>query len=349
MKILKKIFIFITITIIFIELASLIILKLKLTKNFEHSNLTFAFTEIDTNNLLNLKKNIAFKSNFNIFTDKNRLRVRNNGQETDLFNTNSKIVLLGDSVPFGWSLNYEDSLAGHLGELNNTYQIINAAVPSYSPKQSSKKFLSEFSNVKNIKYIYISNYNPVDLYFYFGKKWNDEINWSNYINFLSKDIFFFKYTTLPLWGEINFFKIMRKIYVIKFFDYSNNEFNERNLFSDRKIINLYLSQLEKIRNIKHENTKIIFTPIFSPIHLKKDLNLLSTFEKNQIELINKINFNLKNYKKDNFIFLDLVSILKNYNASDIFIDSCCHLSSKGSEIIANQINQIILNIDTNAK
>jgi hypothetical protein len=349
MKILRNIFIFITILIIFIELASLIFLKLNLSKSFEHSNLTFAFTEIDTNNLLNLKKNIAFKSNINIFTDENRLRVRGNGYQTDLNNINSKILLIGDSVPFGWSLNYKDSLAGHLEKLNNTYQIINASVPSYSPKQSSKKFLSEFSNVKNIKYVYISNYNPVDLYFLFGKKWNDEINWSNYITFLSKDVFFFKYTNLPLWGEINVFKIMRKIYVIKFFEYSDNKFNERNSDSDKKIINLYTDQLEKIRNMKYENTKIIFTPILSPIHLQKDLDSLSNFEKNQIELINKINLNLKNYKKDNFIFLDLVSIMQNYNPSDIFIDSCCHLSSKGSEIIANQINQIISNIDTNTK
>ena len=61
-----------------------------------------------------------------------------------------------------------------------------------------------------------------------------------------------------------------------------------------------------------------------------------------IEIINKINSNLKNYEDTNFIFLDLVSILHDYNSQDIFIDSCCHLSSEGSRIVANEINQIIL-------
>ena len=39
--------------------------------------------------------------------------------------------------------------------------------------------------------------------------------------------------------------------------------------------------------------------------------------------------------------------MQDYNVSDIFIDNCCHLSSKGSEIIANKINQTILNINAN--
>ena len=80
-----------------------------------------------------------------------------------------------------------------------------------------------------------------------------------------------------MWGEINVFKIMRKIYVVKFFEYSDNKFNERNSDSDKKIINLYTDQLEKIRNMKYENTKIIFTPILSPIHLQKDLVSLIIF------------------------------------------------------------------------
>ena len=53
---------------------------------------------------------------------------------------NSKIVLIGDSVPFGWNLNYKDSIAGHLESLNDEFQIVNASVPiiieikgNYSP------------------------------------------------------------------------------------------------------------------------------------------------------------------------------------------------------------------------
>ena len=346
MKILKSITVIVVVIIFLIELSSFIFLKLKISKSFEHSNLTFAFTEID-NNFMNLKKNVAYNSNIKVFTDENRLRVKDNGYQTDLNNKNSKIVFIGDSVPFGWNLNYKDSIAGHLENFNNTYQIINASVPSYSPKQSTRKFLNEFSKVKNIEYVYISNFNPIDLYLLFGEKWNDEINWSNYINFFSEDLFFFKYKKLPLWGEINFFKIMRKVYVLKFFETPANKTNKRNLKSDEKIINLFTDQLKKLKKMDIKDIKFIYTPILSPIHLKKDFELLSDYEKDKIEIINKINFNLKNYEHENFIFLDLVSIMQNYNTLDIFIDNCCHLSSMGSEIIANQINQTILNIDAN--
>ena len=341
MKTLKSITVIVVVIIFLIELSSLIFLKLKISKNFEHSNLTFAFTEID-NNFMNLKKNFAYNSNIKVFTDKNRLRVKENGYQTDLNNKNSKIVLIGDSVPFGWNLNYKDSIAGHLENFNNTYQIINASVPSYSPKQSTRKFLNEFSKVKNIEYVYISNFNPIDLYLLFGEKWNDEINWSNYINFFSEDLFFFKYKKLPIWGEINFFKIMRKVYVLKFFEMPEYKNSKRSFVSDKKIINLYTDQLKKIKSKKFKSTKFIFTPILSPLHLKKNFELLSNFEKERIEIINKINSNLKNYEDTNFIFLDLVSILHDYNSQDIFIDSCCHLSSEGSRIVANEINQIIL-------
>lgn len=341
MKILKSITVIVVVIIFLIELSSLIFLKLKISKTFEHSNLTFAFTEID-NNFMNLKKNFAYNSNIKVFTDKNRLRVKENGYQTDLNNKNSKIVLIGDSVPFGWNLNYKDSIAGHLENFNNTYQIINASVPSYSPKQSTRKFLNEFSKVKNIEYVYISNFNPIDLYLLFGEKWNDEINWSNYINFFSEDLFFFKYKKLPIWGEINFFKIMRKVYVLKFFEMPEYKNSKRSFVSDKKIINLYTDQLKKIKSKKFKSTKFIFTPILSPLHLKKNFELLSNFEKERIEIINKINSNLKNYEDTNFIFLDLVSILHDYNSQDIFIDSCCHLSSEGSRIVANEINQIIL-------
>ena len=347
MKILRNIILFFLILVSILELSSLIFLKLKISKSFDHSNLTFAFTEIDSNNFMNLKKNVKIKSNISVFTDKNRLRVKEDGYVTNLDNENSKIVLIGDSVPFGWNLNYKDSIAGHLEILNDKFQIVNASVPSYSPEQSTKKFLNEFSKVKNIQFVYISNFNPIDLYLLFGNKWNEEINWSNYINFFFKDLFFFKYKTLPLWGEINFFKIMRKVYVMKYFEIPTNKSNKRTLESDKKIIDLYTDQLNKIKNMNYVNTKFIFTPILSPMHLKNNLNLLNDFEKSKINLINEINLNLENYEHGNFIFLDLVSIMQDYNVSDIFIDNCCHLSSKGSEIIANKINQTILNINAN--
>ena len=337
LKSIKKI-IFLLILIINLELGSFLLLKLNLFKNFNHSNLTFSFTEIDENNFMNLKKNVILIKDVNIFTDKNRLRVKKQDYQTNLTNDMPKIVILGDSVPFGWGLNYENSISGHLETENRFYQIINGSVPSYTPKQSVKKFIEELSNIRNIKYLYISNFNPIDLYLVFGEKWNENINWSNYINYLSEDLFFFKYKSLLYYGEINFFKFLRKIYIIKYFKHPNNYNNIRSLESDLSFINFYTEQLKKL---DFENIKIIYSSIISPLHLTNNADLKNDLDIEKKKLINKINLNLKNYENGKFIFLDAVDLIKDYKKKDIFIDECCHLTSKGSQIIANGINDII--------
>ena len=73
----------------------------------------------------------------------------------------SKVIFLGDSVPFGWGVNYEDSIPGAFEKINKKFTVINAAVPSYTIKQSVDKFIEELKDVKNINYIYISNFNEI--------------------------------------------------------------------------------------------------------------------------------------------------------------------------------------------
>ena len=61
---LRKIYLYsviILICIIFIECLTTIALKFNTFKNFNHSFLTFSFTEITNSNFLNLKKNISLK------------------------------------------------------------------------------------------------------------------------------------------------------------------------------------------------------------------------------------------------------------------------------------------------
>ena len=185
------------------------------------------------------------------------------------------------------------------------------------------------------------SFNPLDLYLLFGEKWNDDINWSNYLQYFSKDLFFFKYKRIPLWGDISSFKILRKFYIINFFRFNKTTKYNKTKTSDENFINYFTDQLNRLKNLNLENSIIIFTPILTPLNLKNYDEIENEIEKEKLDLINNINLNLKKYNNKNFIFLDIVSLMKNQKIDQIFIDDCCHLSSFGAKIIAENINLII--------
>jgi hypothetical protein len=315
-------------------------LKFKIFKNFNHSFLTFNFTEITNNNILNLKKNVSLKEDISIFTDINRLRVKKENFNHNLNDNSNKIIFLGDSVPFGWDINYEDSIPGNFEKINKKFTVINAAVPSYTFKQSVDKFIEEFKNVKNINYIYISNFNPLDLYLMFGERWDESLNWANHREFFSEDIFFYKYTSLPIWGEISIFKVLRKIHVIKFFEIPENIIYQRNSDTDKKFIKYIINELERLSKNIHEDTIVIFTPIVSPLNFYKG-NLEDKINNERLDLINKVNNSLKLYNKNNFIYFDIIETLNSFNEQDLFIDDCCHLTPFSALKIADNLNKLI--------
>tara|TARA_B100000497_G_C7560381_1_gene338133 strand:+ start:338 stop:760 length:423 start_codon:yes stop_codon:yes gene_type:complete len=81
--------------------------------------------------------------------------------------------------------------------------------------------------------------------------------------------------------------------------------------------------------------------ILSPLNFENKNEILSQIEKDKLKLINKINLNLQKFNSKNFIFLDLVALMKNYKINEVFIDDCCHLSPFGAKKIADHINKIV--------
>ena len=340
---LRKTFIIFVITlicIILLECIATVGLNFKIFKNLNHTFLTFNFTEIINNNFLNLKKNVSLKNDISIFTDINRLRVKEENFSHNLNDNSNKIVFLGDSVPFGFGVNYEDSIPGNLEKINKKITVINAAVPSYTIKQSVSKFIKEFKDVKNINYIYISNFNPLDLYLMFGEKWDESLNWSNHTEYFAQDLFFYKYKSLPIWGEISLFKILRKIHVLRFFETPDNIIYQRNSATEKKLLIYVTSELDRLSKKIDKDTIVIFTPIMSPLNFYKG-NLEDKNNKDRLNLINKVNNHLKLYNKNNFIYLDTIEILNSFIEKDLFIDDCCHLTPFAAMKIAKNLNNLI--------
>ncbi len=333
---------FLFITIVLIEITSAILLKIDFFEKRNHTFLTKEYTEIINDNELNLKKNFFTNKNkdWEVFTDKNRLRVEEENFNHDLFSNNEKIVFIGDSVPFGFGVNYKDSIPGSFSEYNLNLISINAAVPSYTFKQSVDKYIKEFKSIKKIKYIYLSNFNPLDLYLMFGAKWNEDINWSNHVSYLSEDLFFFKYKKIPLWGDINFFSILRKIYIVYFFKSKNYFDNSRNYETDLKFSNYINNQLNRLYKNIDLNTKLILSPTISPLYFVEEDDL-NKVDKERLKVLNLINYEIKNFKKKNVIYLDLHKVFHSFESKDLFIDNCCHLTPFASSKIAEKLSSIV--------
>ena len=94
---------------------------------------------------------------YNVFTDENGYRVPAKRKIK-----NNKIVFLGDSYPYGFGVEYEDSIAGIL-EKKIDYEIINLGVPGYSPvilRFKLEKLIK--SGVKPEKIFYFMDYTDVN-------------------------------------------------------------------------------------------------------------------------------------------------------------------------------------------
>jgi len=329
-------------------MGSFLILKLNFINEKIHTYLTHNYVEVLSDKNINLKKNVNSKiDDWVIYTDKNRLRVNSQNFNHNLKENVSKIIFIGDSVTFGYGVDYNESIPGIIQNLNSSLLSVNAAVPSYSIVQSVEKFEKEFKYVKNIKYVFLKIYNPTDMYLMFGKKWSKELNWFNHLNFLNKDKFIYKYTNLPIWGEINFFKILRKIHIMYFFKTSEYNDNKRDRSSDLRFTNHIKDELNKLTSLLNNDTILILTPVVSPYIINENLKSekITDIEKSRIEIINLFNSQLLSFKKQNVIFFDTIKILKQNNKKDLFIDECCHLSQLGSEIISQNLHIMLKNFD----
>ncbi len=298
---------------------------------------------------LNKKKEIVLKKNFEInfpdfsvFTDQNRFRVKYSDKERIIEKKNKKILLIGDSLPFGWNVNYENSIGGNLEKISN-YLVLNGAIPSYSLKQSRIRLEEYLKNFKNIELIYFQTLDPALQYFTMKGDWNEDINWSNF-NYITnlKEKFIFKFDSVPIYGEINIIKIIQKIYLKYFYQDSKKNFSDMSSNSDSLFKNHINKELKKIYEIKNKKTVLV---LGSPVTKEFFRNISNNNLNDQDKVLITYDAELRkigNEYKDIF-YLDIINIFKDYTPDQIFIDNCCHFSSLSNKIIAENLINILIN------
>ncbi|MDC0449981.1 hypothetical protein OAL70_03815 [Pelagibacteraceae bacterium] len=94
---------------------------------------------------------------YNVFT--NNLGNRVAKHQVKKINKKEKIIFLGDSFTYGFGLDYEDSIPGKIDKkTKENYEIVNFAMPGYSPSMNLfklNKYLKKTKNLKIEKVFYI--------------------------------------------------------------------------------------------------------------------------------------------------------------------------------------------------
>ena len=289
--------------------------------------------------LVTLKKNYDkyYKNeNMSVITSSYRTRIsskKNRLKKIDDKN-NLKILFLGDSVPFAYGVDAEDSIPYLFQKNNNNYIAINGAIPSYSLAQSVARFKIEFKDIKNLKYVYLQIYDPATQYGNLGYKWKEGDNWTKKSDQILRTYNFID-LNLPFYGEPYFYIFIKKLIVRKKFDLP---FFEPSSESDKKYKKHIKKELNKLyQEINDIDAKLIIAPVTIPSHAVNNKNFY------HLRAVNMLNDVLKDFSKKNVIFFDTISILKKGSENN-FIDNCCHLSKKGAEVVSSHLSTVLINL-----
>jgi hypothetical protein len=264
--------------------------------------------------------------NWRVTTNSIGTRVPPSFSISGLLSPTPKFLFMGDSVPFGWGLDGEDSVANLLAEQHSTYVFINGAIPSYSLAQAVSRYEHEFRELTNVKYIFLQIYDPVSQYALMGSNWNENDNWTNFPA---------KVAALNCFGNINeyklnFFKLLSKA-CLRFI--RRNTTKPTTSESDERLARHVRDQLKELKALAPLNAHLVVAPVTpSP----RGLKALNSDYLHSLNIVNNaLELSCQEFK---CFFVDTRAFL--ISDSD-FIDECCHLSRQGSEKLRIRISSII--------
>ena len=250
------------------------------------------------------------------------------------------IVVLGDSVPFGWGVSDDESFPSALHHFfskraNEPYPIINAAMPSYSLDQAISRYELEIHGTFPVKAIIIQVIDPISQFTLLGRDWTTEKNWTTYSRWGNKTKAVAQTMGAFRYSSLNYF----------FNRLSAKEENESLEPGDtlafehfRTEVMQTLSRLHRL--FPNQDVPIILVSSNTPT---ASLHTHSPARKRATRFFHETlkEFTLKDPKK-NFFALNIEDAFPLANEEDYFIDDCCHLSTLGAQEQASIIGDILL-------
>ena len=234
----------------------------------------------------------------NINLDSNGFR-----NSKDLNNNNKKILMLGDSMTFGWGA--EKPFSDVISNTLKGYDVINAGIGNTNTIMQIENFFLNFKNLYNYDVI-ILNFFINDLEQIKIKKPNLLKKYSLFYTFLENTLknFFIKNKLQVNWVE--FYKNTFKDE--KFLDLTFSKINELKIYCLNNNIKFYIHNIPELRDLKN-------------YQFKEETNIIRSFAK-----INNINF------------LDSKTILSKENEKSLWVSvSDSHANDKAHKLIAEYL------------
>jgi hypothetical protein len=247
------------------------------------------------------------------------------------------IVFLGDSVPFGWGVKDDQTVASYLHQLldkqdDGPHPIINAAIPSYSLDQAISRYEKEIHGQFPVRLIVLQIIDPVSQFCLLGADWSTEKNWSTYSRWggrtkhIREDLLLFRYSSLFYFFKKAVFKVESE---------SLDVADEDTFKQFESSIRSSLRRLQSV--LEPSGIQALILSSNSP---KASIAKHSKARRKATLLLHK-ELSLFASQHDNLSYLDMESQFAGLDESDLFIDDCCHLSPGGAQLQAAQLKHTI--------
>jgi hypothetical protein len=248
------------------------------------------------------------------------------------------VVFIGDSVPFGLGgpdrASIPSKLFERLRKANDPRCVVNAAVPSYSLFQAVARFEHEILGKFKIDSVYMQIYDPAIQFMRFGAQWRPDMDWTTAPVEFAKQKRQYIASIAIVRNTLRHFGLLKK----SEFNYFENikPVDQRSLDRYRLEIRGELEHLHDLI-VKADAKQLIVAPVTVPAEAYQRL---SEEHRIAIEAINGELMQFAARHKDTS-FADTIELLRGYPKADVFVDNCCHLTERGSDIIAEKLISIL--------
>ncbi len=249
--------------------------------------------------------------------------------------TEKNIIFLGDSILFGYLATAGETVPSRvsnmLGRAGLTVASINAAVPSYSLNQAVYRYIYDIEGKFPEAAIVLQAYDPAENFYWLGHKWDVTKNW--YTSSARHKIGAVKrMTDSRLRYSFMYYLFWR--YSGLFFEPLNGRipYDEADLDRLRESITLSLDTL-----LAHTRSHIFLVALSRPLLVMKEIS------QEELRPITLLNETLRTYATthDRVHFVDIRGEFANYPDEEVFLDVCCHFTSKGLELEAVVLSRIL--------
>lgn len=244
----------------------------------------------------------------------------------------ASVVFLGDSVPFGWGISDGATLPSkvqdRLAAAGDPRCVINAAAPSYSLFQAVARFEKEVSGKFPVDTVYLQTYDPASQVVLEGRGWQPDLNWAT--------------PRQPAWksdleegkyGAAAYFVFKALVKPPPPKPPGLDVDDAATIARFRGAVRQGLQRLlAAAREAKAK--RVVIAPVVVP---QSGFARLSAVRRKVLDVQNGEFRAFAAASGGAVQFFDAGAALEPHKESDVFIDACCHLSERGSDVLAETL------------